>query len=183
MTIYSIERPRHKIGAIRDDTRGLAMTEGVVVIPFFILIWMALLAITSLYHARLEAQVEAHNIAFSGAMGGKCDGIRSKSANTVTEDVRREIDTAGANQGLGQLSSQADKSVEMESGASASSGGSSLFDWSMYLTEATRTVNDLPLPLGGPSKTMHGQAKLLCNMRPKNGLGDLFYDLLESWFS
>ena len=41
--------------SIARDERGTAMTEGVIVVPFFIIVWMGLLVLHHLQGGRLEA--------------------------------------------------------------------------------------------------------------------------------
>ncbi len=59
---------------IRDE-RGLAMTEGVIVVPFFIIVWAGLLALFHLYDARLTAQVSAGAVAMDMAASGECGEV------------------------------------------------------------------------------------------------------------
>ncbi len=72
------------------DEKGIAMTEGVIVIPFFLVIWMGLIFLDHTYNARLEAQVEAHNAAFQGALVGRCGG--SKDSENRDESIDEAIE-------------------------------------------------------------------------------------------
>jgi hypothetical protein len=158
------------------DERGLSMTEGVIVIPFFILIWMALILFHRVYTGRLEAQVEAHNVAFSGAMKGKCEGKKVSNDNSNTNDIKEEMSQKTANNQQIDISHQAEQSTHSDD------GGNSLFDWSHFVTTTSIVVDDVPKPFGGPQRIVKGKAKVMCNMKPRSGLSDTIYDMLKGNF-
>jgi hypothetical protein len=157
---------------IRDE-RGISMTEGVIVIPFFIIIWMGLIFLHRVYVGRLEAQVEAHNVAFSGAMKGNCRGKKDPNTNSNTKDIKAEMAQKTTNDQQIDISHEAEQSTQGEE------GGSSLFDWSHFITTTSVVVYNIPNPFGGPERTVEGKAKVMCNMKPRNGLSDTIYDMLK----
>ncbi|MCP4677201.1 MAG: hypothetical protein GY854_17135 [Deltaproteobacteria bacterium] len=158
---------------LRDD-RGIAMTEGVIVIPFFIIIWMGLIFLHGTYIARLEAQVEAHNVAYQGAMIGQCKGAKDGKGN----DEKMDTILSDANAGVPE-----DSDVDLDViDLAKKGGGDSMFDWSHHIVGATVTASGLPKPLGGPTKKMKGKARLMCNMEPRDGLSDALYNFLKDLF-
>jgi hypothetical protein len=179
--LFCIETRSRGADLIR-DARGIAMTEAVIVTPLFILIWIGLATLHAVFSGRLEAQVQAHHLAFSGAMKGECQGKKEDSKTTGSSQIKQEIDTRTSDSETGILSDQADDSIRSENNLAAAEGGNSLFDWSHYTTEARVTTRGLPPAVGGPEKTMIGKAKLICNMKPTDGLGEAFYDMVEGWF-
>ncbi len=60
-----------------------------------------------------------------------------------------------------------------------SSGGGDLLDWSHLVVGASVTASGLPQLLGGPEKQMKGQARLLCNVEPRDGIADALYELAK----
>ncbi|MCP4601999.1 MAG: hypothetical protein GY847_16030 [Proteobacteria bacterium] len=159
---------------LRDD-RGIAMTEAVIVIPFFIIIWMGLIFLHGIYLGRLQAQVEAHNVAYQGAMIGDCKGIKDNRGND--ENIDKAMDDAN------ESDAQVNENVDVNAmDLVAEGGGSSMFDWSHHIVSAEVTVSGLPKPFGGPTKKLKGKAKLLCNTEPRNGLKDALYEFLKDLF-
>ncbi len=150
------------------------MTEAVIVIPFFIIIWMGLIFLHGTYIARLEAQVEAHNVAYQGAMIGECKGAKDDKGNEDKMDSAMSDANAEA---------PANDSVNLDvADLAKKGGGDSVFDWSHHIVGATVTASGLPEPLGGPTKKMKGKARLMCNMEPKGGLSDALYSFLKDLF-
>jgi hypothetical protein len=179
MTSFFTNAQRHNTVSshllIRDE-RGVSMTEGVIVIPFFIIIWMGLILFHRVYIGRLEAQVEAHNVAFSGAMEGTCNGKKESNDNANTNDLKDEMSQKTANDQQIDISHQAEQSTHGDD------GGNSLFDWSHFVTTTSIVVGNIPKPFGGPERTVEGKAKVMCNMKPQNGLSDAIYDMLKGNF-
>lgn len=162
--------------SLLQDRRGISTVEAILAIPFFIVIWMALIFLHHTFVGRLEAQVAAHNTAFSGAMVGRCNGKKVKSDSADTTDITNEMGRETTNDQQIDIVDQANRSTSGED------GGSSLFDWSHFLTSTSIPVSGIPKPFGGPEKTVEGQAKVMCNMKPRDGLGDSIYDMLKGNF-
>jgi len=150
------------------------MTEAVIVIPFFIIIWMGLIFLHSTYIARLQAQVDAHNVAYQGAMIGQCKGAKDDKGND--EEMDGVLNDANAD-----ASGNNDMGIDVIDLAKKG-GGDSVFDWSHHIVGATVTASGLPEPMGGPTKKMNGKARLMCNMEPTGGLADALYSFLEDLF-
>ncbi|MCU0662730.1 MAG: hypothetical protein MUC50_10440 [Myxococcota bacterium] len=144
----------------RDE--GAIMTEAAICLPFFILLWLGLIAVHSLWNARLSAQVMAHARAYEGTAVGRCDGTAQPGGSTT-------------GQVSGDLASEAQSAVE--------AGGKELFDWSLYLVESSHAAEHIPELFGGPTRTVKGRARILCNSEPRESLGDFIFELLSSWAS
>jgi Flp pilus assembly protein TadG len=149
------------VSGIGDD-RGTAMTEGVIVVPFFIIVWMGLSALHHLQGGRLEAQLAAGAAALAAAGSGECDG-----ATTSLADFPQ---TAGVTVDLGE---------EEESMLEAIAGCQPL-SWNHAQAAAEVTVHHVPVPLGGPERTVSGRRVLMCNMKPVDGLLELVADVVTT---
>ena len=179
MTSFFIDRrKRHRGPAtpLLQDKRGISTVEAAITIPFFILIWMGLIFLHRIYVGRLEAQVQAHNVAFAGAMTGQCSGKKLANDSPDTHAISDEMGRKTKND------QQIDVVDEARHSTSGEDGGSSLFDWSHFLISTSIVVDSVPRPFGGPQRTVGGQAKVMCNMKPRNGLGDSIYDMVKGNF-
>jgi hypothetical protein len=87
--------PQHVERARRRRMRGAAMVEGVVVIPFFILMLAGAMFVNGFYGRRIEAQGAARDEAWRRAVSESCDS----GANSVLPGLEI-IDTGD----LGELS-------------------------------------------------------------------------------
>ena len=178
ISFFTKTRPGRTVStrSLMRNERGISMTEAVIVIPFFILVWMGLIFLHRTYIGRLEAQVEAHNVAFSGAMKGHCKGKKLPNDNSNTPGIQEEMTQKTEN------NQQIDISHEAEQSTKGDDGGSSLFDWSHFVTTTSVVVHNIPKPFGGPVRIAEGKAKVMCNMKPRNGLSDTIYDMLKGSF-
>jgi Flp pilus assembly protein TadG len=145
--------------ALFEDERGISMTEGVIVVPFFILIWTGLIAVHHLYSGRLEAQLESA----ANAMATASYGCSEKNVVDLTE-------AAGQNP---EIADEADDWL-------SSLSGDSPFAWSHAVVTATVDVDHIPRTLGGPVMQVSGRQRYLCNMEPVDSLTDLIVDLVNS---
>lgn len=152
MTIFCTDR------ALREE-RGAIMAEAAICLPFFVFLWMGLVALHGLWTARLTAQATAHAMVYEGTGKGHCSGSTESGFGVEASE----------------LSSQAKSALE--------AGGDHLFDWSMYVVEATVKAEPIPDALGGPSKTVKGRARLLCNTEPQKSLGEFIFEVISSWVS
>ncbi|MBN2801492.1 MAG: pilus assembly protein [Deltaproteobacteria bacterium] len=57
---------------ILKNTKGIAMVEGVIVIPVFIIIWMGMYGLHSVYSAKISAQNMASATVMRSAQNGNC---------------------------------------------------------------------------------------------------------------
>jgi len=151
---------RDKRSLLSDD-RGVAMVEGVIVVPFFLIIWMGLIALFSLFDARLEAQLAAGDAAMQMASGGMC-----KEADMSLDDMDQtsEMDT-------GMDSEESDMISNIS--------GSQPFAWSHARTTVSRDAENIPESFGGPTITVKGKRTLMCNMKPVDGLMDMVAGLVS----
>lgn len=150
------------------EERGIAMTESVIVIPFFLIVWMGLIFLHNAYIGRLEAQVEAHNQAYQGAMVGNCSGNKEQSVHN--DELEEVVNGAEGENGTVSLNAM---------DLAAKGGGDSLFDWSNYQLGVEVEVGGIPEPMGGPKKKLKGEARMMCNMEPTEGLADAIFKFLE----
>jgi hypothetical protein len=70
----TFKRSRRQLMA-RGRSRGAAMVEALVVIPFFMLILAGALYVAGLYSTRIEVQGVARTGAWNGAIAGNCQGV------------------------------------------------------------------------------------------------------------
>ena len=137
------------------DDRGIAMTEGVIVIPFFIVIWVGLVALFHLFSGRLEAQVDAGAVAMKMAASGDC-GDADLSMSDMEE-------TSAIDTGMESSESSMIESV----------AGCQPFAWSHAKVTVDREVSGIPAAAGGPTSTVSAKRSLMCNMKPVDGLLDM----------
>ena len=57
------------------------MTEGVIVIPFFIAVWLGIFSVYCYFTARIDAQGQATSLAYEQAMDGECKDVSADSAD------------------------------------------------------------------------------------------------------
>jgi Flp pilus assembly protein TadG len=142
------------MGIVRDEN-GTAMTEGAIVVPFFILIWMGLMALHHLFVGRMEAQVTAGAVAMQMADSGECG-----DADLSLDDISQ---ISGMDTGL----------EEKEGEMIGSIAGCQPFAWSHATATIQNSVEGVPVPMGGPTAKVEGTRTVMCNMEPVDGLMDL----------
>jgi hypothetical protein len=145
---------------VRDDA-GIALAEGVIVVPFFVLIWMGLVALHLLHGARLAVQVEAGSRVLEMATGGDCG-----DADMTLDDMPQ---TAGIDTGL--ETEQSDLLAEI--------AGTQPLAWAHATVTASQTVDGIALPFGGPTREVRGTRVLMCNMKPVDGLMELVAGVVQ----
>lgn len=141
--------------SILTNEKGTAMTEAVIVIPFFIIVWMSFIALHHIYDGRLEAQVIALGTALATSYGG-CDG---NSAVGVEEGVDVELPEKAS-------SWLSDLGVETPFGCPHTNG------------RVTLSVSGVPALYDGPEVDVKAKQRVACNMRPKDGLSELVLGIL-----
>lgn len=143
--------------ALITDERGIAMTEAVITIPFFILIWMSLITLHRLYDARLEAQIVSMATALDHSYRG-CRGNPSPVGDVtgrggdISSETNTWLSTIAGEQPLG---------------------------WTHTKGEYHRLVDGIPMIFGGPELEVRASQKVICNMRPKDGIVDLVLGLVK----
>jgi hypothetical protein len=140
------------------NENGVAMTEAVIVIPFFLIIWMSIITLHHLYDGRLEAQTISLATALSRSFKG-CTG--DPSPVTGAADASAEI------------------APETSSWLSELAGEQPL-GWTHTHGRCTITVSGIPGLFGGPEKEVRAEQTVICNMRPKDGIIDLVYGMVKS---
>ena len=143
------------------DDRGIAMTEAVVVIPFFLIVWMGLITMHRMYEKRLEAQVMSESRAIQISLHG-CAGS-SEPVDDPSGSVPDELEIKGGS------SSWFDRMT-----------GDQPFAWSHTSGKTVLVASGIPKLFGGPTRKVKGKQKMLCNMRPKDGLWDMLISMINS---
>lgn len=141
--------------------KGIAMTEGVMVVPVFIVIWMGLITMHHLYAGRLEAQVNAGNLAMQMSRAGECQN------NDVSSNEYPQ--THDLNDNIG----------ETESGWVSALTGGQPFAWSHATVRTGVEVDGIPVPMGGPSREMYGKQTYMCNMKQVDGFWELVWKMAK----
>lgn len=127
---------------------GIAMAETIIVLPFFIIVWLGMCALSNFYEARLAAQNMASLGALASASAGNCNDV-SLSIEDLGVDAGEEMsgtesDVLSELAGIHPLAV-----VHVHSSASAEAS---------YF---------------GERREASGERLLLCNTKPVDGLMDL----------
>lgn len=145
-----------------DDKRGIAITEAVIVIPFFLIVWMAMITMHHMYEKRLEAQVISEGRAVSrAALGCKGDDTDVNEAASAADDKMAEEHTD-------------------ESGFLSSIAGDQPFAWTHTSGAKSLVATGIPKLFGGPERRVKASQKFMCNMEPKDGLWNMLVDIMRS---
>jgi hypothetical protein len=136
------------------NERGAAMTEAVVVIPFFLIIWMSLIFLHHMYKGRLEAQTVSMSAALKNSYGG-CKG-------TLTSDESSERLSPEANGWVQRIANEQP------------------LGWTLTHGTCTKTVSGIPALFHGPERQVRAKQHVMCNMRPKKGIIDLVFGMVKS---
>ncbi len=140
------------------------MTEAVIVIPFFLIVWMSLIFLHEMYDARLSAQT----ISMGAALRSSYSGCPSTS-ETEVEDHSGEAEAhSGEGVKIDETSQDWLDKVASEQP----------FGWTHTSGGCTVTVDGIPAPFGGPTRKVKASQKVMCNMKPKDGLLDLVFSML-----
>jgi hypothetical protein len=137
------------------DQRGTAFAEALVALPLFVAALVGVVALNSMYSAKLEARARARRLAWLQADSGECpaQNCRSGECGTAESAIRAAgLDDAGS------------------AGGGRFSVGSFLGDVGSYLRgRATHGIGlaDAPMPsgLGGGRTQQRAVSTLLCNTR------------------
>jgi hypothetical protein len=153
---------RQVMRLVRDE-EGTAITEGAIVMPFFIIILMALMALYHMYDGRIEAQVNSAAKAFKHARQGCVDDPGAvQEQNAYRDDLP-------------------DRGRQALDGAA---GGSPLKGTHTTGAE-TVAVTGLPAVFGGPTKPATASQRVLCNMEPKDSvmeaIGEMVSEIADWW--
>jgi hypothetical protein len=143
------------------DDRGIAITEAVIVIPFFLIVWMGLITMHNMYEKRLEAQVISESRALQISLQG-CSGNGLK-VNDPDGRVPNSLEIKGGD------SSWFERMT-----------GDQPFAWSHTSGQTVLVASGIPELFGGPTREVSGRQKMLCNMRPQKGLFKMLVNMINS---
>jgi hypothetical protein len=157
---------------LRSTQSGHAMTEAVIMIPVFAIIWGAIAYMSIGFETKLDLSARVRQEAWAHAMDN-CDGS-SPPAPTRTTDATRP--TIGP---LADLFSAIDSILELMRPL--------LADWPGLFPEERRfdsdRVVDKPAVLGGGSATARYEIVLMCNEAPRDvdldSLGGAAWDFID----
>ncbi|MBN2527236.1 MAG: pilus assembly protein [Deltaproteobacteria bacterium] len=167
---------------IYSDTRGVAMTEGVIVIPFFIIVWLGIFSVYAYYVARLEAQANAASGAYSQAIGGNCDDVTYYSGpvdsdddkNSESQEKREPLES-----GISRVESDAAfKELRKVEGSGIWDNAKDINPLAHQFVESKAdVVHEI---YGRRTERAHGERYMLCNSKPVNGILDFIGESLKS---
>ncbi len=169
-----LQKNKKRFSKLYADRKGIAITEAVIVLPVFLLIWMGLITMHHMYEKRLEAQVVSLGTAVRVSLNG-CAGY------TVTEDSPVHDDPDGRipdEISAGNLSATKDSNQSWWEQVS----GDQPFAWRHTTGGATKTAYNIPKLFGGPTRKLGADQYLLCNMREQDGLWDMLVNMIQAAF-
>jgi hypothetical protein len=134
--------------------KGVAMAQGVIVIPFFILIWMGMLMLYRIYDTRLEAQSVASLTALKMASAGNCN-----------DAVLNAEDFPGG-------SGYSIDKTEKGSSFYEEIAGMSPLAIDHTKVKINSKVKKVPKGFGKEGISVSGNRIMTCNTKPANGLMD-----------
>jgi len=137
------------------DEQGIAMTEGVIVIPIFIIIWLGLLVFHGLYKSRLEVQVTSA----ANALSTSYSGCSNDDTSNHYENSNKAQNNPDDDNWLTKLA------------------GNQPFGFSHISGKSEIVVEKIPKTLGGLNFTLKAKQKYICNMKPKKGLLDMIISI------
>jgi hypothetical protein len=140
--------------------QGIAMTEAVVVLPFFLVVWMSMITVHRMYEKRLESQVTSESRALQHSYSG-CTGY---------------TDASGSADKLG-VGSEAESAMRDTAGWISAISQNTPFGWSHTKGKTTLIATGIPELFGGPERGLTSDQYLLCNMKSQNGLIDMIVNL------
>ena len=151
------------------NEQGIAMTEGVIVIPFFLVIWFGIFAVYCAYTARLDARGEATRGAYAQAMSGECDNFSFNDDNDAPETGFSQHDD--------------DKKSEFSIGEDRVSDNSGILnaakDMNPLIFQHVNASARVTHEIYGRKKDAIASRLMLCNSKPTGGILDLIKDSLK----
>lgn len=146
---------------------GAAMVEAVIAVPFFIVVFLGLIALHHAWQAGIRAQSEAREAAYRRSLAEDCGGF---SAAADLLGLGDEAD--------GALAGATDEALSL---VDAVLGGG-IFTLEHVRTEGLAEVHGVPGRFGGPAVRARAEAILICNERPAEGILDLVRQRLDALF-
>ena len=154
-------KKRRTLRDLLRDERGSVMTEAVIMLPFFVLVWGCIIYVSQLYEKGIETQAEARECGWRYAKDN-CEG-ETRCAVASGLDVTRDYgsgesgDIDAAESGVGFL-------------------GDGFLTNILFGADATATAEDTtpkPQVIGGGDAQLRGRMGLACNEKPRGDLGDV----------
>ncbi len=149
--------------ALLRDERGSVMTEAVIMLPFFILVWGCIIYVSQLYEKGIETQAVARECAWRHAKDN-CEGetrCSIASALDVSSDYGPTDD--------GSIS-------DAEGSGGPGFLGDGFLTNILFGSDITATAQDTtpkPEVIGGGDAQLTGKMGLACNEKPRGDLGDV----------
>jgi len=156
-------RRRRTLRDLLRDERGSVMTEAVVMLPFFILVWGCIIYVSQLYEKGIETQATARECAWRHAKDN-CEGD-SRCAIGPGLDPSRDYGSGDAS---------AIESAEGSGGPGFLGDGfltNILFGADITATAQSSTRK--PELIGGGDAEIVGKVGLACNEKPRGDLGEV----------
>jgi hypothetical protein len=159
----AVPRRRRSLRDLIRDERGSVMTEAVVMLPFFILVWGCIIYVSQLYEKGIETQATARECAWRHAKDN-CEGD-SRCAIAGGLDPSRDYGSGDAS---------AIESAEGSGGPGFLGDGfltNILFGADITATSESTTRK--PELIGGGDAQIVGKVGLACNEKPRGDLGEV----------
>jgi len=128
---------------------GVAMTEGIIVVPFLLLVWSGLSALAAIYLHRLDIEAWAAAQVMDMASAGNCSDVSEESVPG------------------------AEPLADREAGLLSRLGGTNPLVMAHSRATVSQQVSDLPSALNGGTVRLSTGRIMMCNTRPVDGLMDL----------
>jgi hypothetical protein len=158
--------------ALLRDQAGSVMTEAVIMLPFFILVWGCIIYVSQLYEKGIETQAVARECAWRHAKDN-CEGEESARCSIGPGlDVGRDY---------GEGDSSGIDAAESELGFL----GDGFLTNLLFGRDITATATDTtrkPEVIGGGDAEIEQKMGLACNEKPRGSLGEVISDIwTELW--
>lgn len=163
----------------RTAQRGAAMVEGVVAIPFFLLMFAGIIFVGKLYETKMRVMRQTKEAAWDYAMCNCNDKGDPISSRCLTPEAA----TAGAGGSeSGKPEGFDPGEVDKAGKGPGSETATRKFGSSLASMETTITADKF---LGGFTKSVSSRTKVMCNETPHNGdvkgWGSAAFDAFSRW--
>ncbi|GAC1367396.1 MAG: hypothetical protein NVSMB47_18470 [Polyangiales bacterium] len=176
---HSSKQPRRALRRSRVSERGAALTEAVVAIPFFLIMFAGIMFVGTMYETKLRVMRLAKESAWDYAMCN-CGEAGDEPSSKCRTPEGTSASSGGSESGS---PSGYDPSAISKVGSGPSGGvASKSFGSSQASMEASITADGF---LGGYTKKMSSRTKVMCNEAPHDGSltgwGTAAFDSLTKW--
>lgn len=162
-SVVATPRRRRSLRDLLRDERGSVMTEAVVMLPFFILVWGCIIYVSQLYEKGIETQATARECAWRHAK----DNCERDSRCAIAGGLDLSHD-------YGEGDGSAIESAEGSGGLGFLGDGfltNILFGADITATAESTTRK--PELIGGGDAQIVGKMGLACNEKPRGNLGEV----------